>query len=1662
MQSTRGHIESFGQVDNPPLDGWTNGFHPHGSEDPRSVIIMRDIQTMAVFCMVAVVLSVCAVTVASDGTDAASGNTVYIDQDGGCDGDEEYGDPVQNLEYAIDVAGKNGTIVIVNSPVLLPETEGDRETYKADSITFQRGEGLSGPLFVTNGGDGSSVVFKKCEIDNGGSSDPVFEMHSNSIELDDTSIVNSNGHAIVADGSSVVEVGGDVSIEGGVLIGDMPEALFLVNDDLDGETIDISVEEGANVNALVEYDDGDYEEDDFSSEDVELLELDGNIVKKADADYVYLDGVNGDDGNTGYSEDQGVASLQKAVELSQGWLDIVVLSATYVNGDYTLRDATILRGESCTGNMLIVNDTLDLYNVTVDGLGILTDRESDVTTRPDGAYLLMAYGGTGTVNIHEGTVIKGNTDTAVYGMQSGTSVNVMGGTIEGGDSYAIYAYRGSSVTVSGGTVSSDGYAICAYGSSVEVTGGSIEGSYGIWAKSFDSSGFEFPAPVTVSGGSISGTATAIVSEGSDVTVGNAEISGSVGFEIGVSDSWEYEPELRLCEGVALTGSISLDYKTDTNGPVIVMDGFEPESPIVIEFSLIPKVPFAKNAALDMFATDYIIYETTQGLMVSEEEPAEQIYLDPVEGSDDNDGLTADTPVQTLERAKSLACGMPIIVSGTISVGNDETLVVEDVTLQRAQGFDGRLILVGMYGEVTVRDATIDGMGIDTGYSLIHTQGGTINIGDGAIICNNGYTAVTVVNNGDFVMTGGEIYGNFSEDDGGAVYIRKANADISGGSIHDNQTEKSGGAIALNSGRLTVGAVEIYGNVANGTHFGFSDENTSMVGGGAAIYAESNKQTDATLAVNGAVIHHNEAKGPGGAICIVDCHRNKDIDVSLTDVEIRDNTASHGSALYIGTYDATYGYPSVSLAGSNSIEGDISIDLAAETDGPVLEVAEGYSNSERVKVIFTDALPSVIFVSYAGEPDVNDFMVDGHLVQATDGGLVIGAEFDAIYLDPAGGSDDNSGTSRDQAVKTLDKAKELAGDMPVVVCGTIEVGNSKDVVIEDVTLQRADGFTGYLIQVYVGGEVTIRNATIDGMNREAENSLVHAGQGTVNIEDGAVLRNNGYSAVTITNGGGELFMTGGEIYGNNATRDGGAIYVRHAEATITGGSIHDNTAAMSGGAIAGINAKIHIGDVEIYGNRASGTHSSSAYYGQDSYIGGGGAIYIEASSQSTDPVLDIEGASIHDNTSSGFGGAVCIYDSNDYESFAGITIGTCHIAGNTAARGAAIYAGFDDSSDERAVIAMGGSPEVSGDVYIDDCSGEDGITISVAEGFQPAAPVLISFSEVPGYAIITGAPEASDFSAGEGYALVPTDGGLWVGTVGEDGSVTIKETVADESGNVTTTTVMDSQGNMTQITTEKDDMSVTTDFSSGSAVTKVSGEDVDEGISIAVDQMSSFDGEKTVVVTGEATLSKDSIKALAGAGASLEFVSGGYSVEIGPETFSTVTEEMVFTVSESPELTEQQISAIGGAHCFDITLGTAFVGTVSVEVPYSLPSGMDPASVTVSYVAENGDVEEIPGAEYSDGNVSFETTHFSVYMIEAEPVQTPVDPDDPSIPGFPDNPDIPVIPGGGDEEGVVVPPTVVIEDGGDDGLSTTETAIVIVLGVLTAIAAVMLIVASRRS
>ena len=55
------------------------------------------------------------------------------------------------------------------------------------------------------------------------------------------------------------------------------------------------------------------------------------------------------------------------------------------------------------------------------------------------------------------------------------------------------------------------------------------------------------------------------------------------------------------------------------------------------------------------------------------------------------------------------------------------------------------------------------------------------------------------------------------------------------------------------------------------------------------------------------------------------------------------------------------------------------------------------------------------------------------------------------------------------------------------------------------------------------------------------------------------------------------------------------------------------------------------------------------------------------------------------------------------------------------------------------------------------------------------------------------------------------------------------------------------------------------------------------------------------------------------------------------------------------------------------------GKVTVSVPFTLPAGKTGADFAVAYVADNGKVTAMP-TTYKDGVISFETTHFSSYII----------------------------------------------------------------------------------
>ncbi len=103
------------------------------------------------------------------------------------------------------------------------------------------------------------------------------------------------------------------------------------------------------------------------------------------------------------------------------------------------------------------------------------------------------------------------------------------------------------------------------------------------------------------------------------------------------------------------------------------------------------------------------------------------------------------------------------------------------------------------------------------------------------------------------------------------------------------------------------------------------------------------------------------------------------------------------------------------------------------------------------------------------------------VQATgDGSSGTADAASGIHIDPVDGDDSNDGLTADTAVRTLDRARELAGDGAIVVCGEIEITRAMSpYVLEDANLQRAEGYTGRLIYVMNGAELTIRTRPSTG-------------------------------------------------------------------------------------------------------------------------------------------------------------------------------------------------------------------------------------------------------------------------------------------------------------------------------------------------------------------------------------------------------------------------------------------------------------------------------------------------------------------------------------------------------------------------------------------------------
>lgn len=334
---------------------------------------------------------------------------------------------------------------------------------------------------------------------------------------------------------------------------------------------------------------------------------------------------------------------------------------------------------------------------------------------------------------------------------------------------------------------------------------------------------------------------------------------------------------------------------------------------------------------------------------------------------------------------------------------------------------------------------------------------------------------------------------------------------------------------------------------------------------------------------------------------------------------------------------------------------------------------GDGDSEQIDIV-DDAQDEEELDIATEEMDVEDFGIaecageDG--IAVFDDGMTQQGTLAAVYLDPAAGDDTRTGAEAGQAVKTLDKAKELlAEDGIVYLLSPLEYGTNETATLENMTICPGTTNLRYLIDLYRDtAEVTLRNIKIK--NTTPEGNLCSyvqypisvrkgatlniedgadigpfAGEAAINLEQGSVLNMNGgtitgtkdkmyYSTCGIhATGKSVINMTGGTITGCAAYFGGAIAAYDGSEVNLSGGTISNNISGAGGGIYLLNDCKLTInGDCKIINNTAKCDDNIKAMYGQ------GGGIYMIQNCTAT-----IEAGTIKGNTAEISGGGIFVYD-----------------------------------------------------------------------------------------------------------------------------------------------------------------------------------------------------------------------------------------------------------------------------------------------------------------------------------------------------------------------------------------------------------------------------------
>jgi len=223
----------------------------------------------------------------------------------------------------------------------------------------------------------------------------------------------------------------------------------------------------------------------------------------------------------------------------------------------------------------------------------------------------------------------------------------------------------------------------------------------------------------------------------------------------------------------------------------------------------------------------------------------------------------------------------------------------------------------------------------------------------------------------------------------------------------------------------------------------------------------------------------------------------------------------------------------------------------------------------------------------------------------------------IYLDQQHGADENDGLSEATAVKTIEKANELANEKninDICLSSFYKVTGAEVWDLGGKTLHRYK-IGGYMIELAdASASLTLSNVVIDGAEysvdathaAETDSIIKAANGGTIVLKSGAILENNKaaqFGSGILAINGVKITMEDGAVIRNNTNRNyelgGGILLGNGSTFTMNGGEISGNT-ANGGGGVAIIGSKMVMNGGTISNNSTYRT-SGQGSYGAGVYV-----------------------------------------------------------------------------------------------------------------------------------------------------------------------------------------------------------------------------------------------------------------------------------------------------------------------------------------------------------------------------------------------------------------------------------------------------------------------------